>query len=159
MSERCGVPMRGGKMCGRPAGHNGGHKSTQAVTKVVEYNATRYTQNRTRHAEQTRKSKLAVYGLTPEDYDALLFDQAGRCAICRRKPTHSRRLAVDHDHMTGEARGLLCLWCNREIGYLHENVAWLNGAAAYLTSPPSREVFDSPRYHKSAPPRRPSKGE
>lgn len=58
------------------------------------------------------------YGLTGEEYDALFKYQGGRCAICRRKP-RTKRLAVDHDHRTGEVRGLLCAnnenGCNRAV--------------------------------------------
>lgn len=58
------------------------------------------------------------YGLTGEEYDALFRYQGGRCAICRRKP-RTKRLAVDHDHRTGEVRGLLCAnnenGCNRAV--------------------------------------------
>jgi hypothetical protein len=59
-----------------------------------------------------------LYGLTEEDYDALLRFQGGRCYICRRVP-RKKRLAVDHDHRTGEVRGLLCAnneqGCNRAV--------------------------------------------
>lgn len=49
----------------------------------------------------------ATYGITEAQYQRLLAIQGGRCAICQRVP-RNRRLAVDHDHITGEPRGLLC---------------------------------------------------
>lgn len=77
------------------------------------------------------------YNLTPEGYQALLDLQNGRCAVCERKP-RSRRLAVDHDHDTGEVRGLLCTRCNHKmIGAANESSAMLRRAARYLDSPPA----------------------
>jgi hypothetical protein len=55
------------------------------------------------------------FGITLEEYDKMLRQQKGRCAICRRPPkTH--RLSVDHIHGTKIIRGLLCVRCNRGIG-------------------------------------------
>jgi hypothetical protein len=58
------------------------------------------------------------YGITGDEYDELFKYQGGRCFICRRKP-RTKRLAVDHDHRTGEVRGLLCAnnenGCNRAV--------------------------------------------
>ena len=53
---------------------------------------------------------LKTYGITSEQYEALYEAQGGVCYICRRaKGTGRRKLAVDHDHVTGWVRGLLCL--------------------------------------------------
>lgn len=54
------------------------------------------------------------YKITVEDYDRLLKEQGGGCAICGYKPT-GRRLSVDHNHKTGKVRGLLCMLCNKFI--------------------------------------------
>ncbi len=63
------------------------------------------------------------YGITIEDYDRMLVSQGGRCAICRCEPTQIhqksgkvRDLAVDHDHVTGLVRSLLCTDCNTMLG-------------------------------------------
>jgi hypothetical protein len=58
---------------------------------------------------------MRLYGITLKQYDDLLDKQLGLCAICDRKPG-GRRLDVDHDHRTGEIRGLLCHLCNRALG-------------------------------------------
>ena len=70
-------------------------------------------------AASTRKRprkprRAAELGVTPEEYDRLLADQDGKCAIhgCNRTPK-TRRFHVDHDHATGYVRGLLCHWHNR----------------------------------------------
>lgn len=81
-----------------------------------------------------------TYGITLEQYEALLAHQDGRCAVCYGKP-RKRRLAVDHNHKTGEIRGLLCTRCNHKmIGAAHENPVILRRAAEYLESPPARTM-------------------
>lgn len=56
--------------------------------------------------------------------------QGGRCLLCGEvKP-----LAVDHDHVTGAVRGLLCKGCNTGIGLLREDPMLLRAAARYLES-------------------------
>lgn len=100
-------------------------------------------------------ASLRQYGLTPEDYDELLDQQEGRCAICRRKFTPSRRPQIDHDHKTGVVRGLLCSWDNQLLGLVRDNGTWLSQAASYLWSPPAVRYFAPARKHVNAPPERP----
>lgn len=71
------------------------------------------------------------YGIAPEDYEKMYNEQEGVCAICK-KPHGERRLCVDHDHLTGKVRGLLCDGCNLGIGYFRENQAALASAIEYL---------------------------
>jgi len=71
------------------------------------------------------------YGITEEEYDALLAKQEGRCAVCRGIP--ETRMPVDHDHNTGRVRGLLCQNCNRALGLMGDNVEALRRAVAYLS--------------------------
>lgn len=52
------------------------------------------------------------YGVDKDLYNQMLADQAGVCAICKLPPPELRRLHLDHDHVTGKARGLLCAKCN-----------------------------------------------
>jgi hypothetical protein len=79
------------------------------------------------------------YGLFKTDYDNMLDDQNGRCAICqtgiRGTDTNGKRLAFvdhDHDHETKEVRGLLCHACNAGIGLFKESVRRLASAIVYL---------------------------
>ena len=84
-----------------------------------------------------------TYGIDSMEYEEILRFQGERCAICRRKPTGARRLAVDHDHQSGAVRGLLCSGdqgCNRGIGAFHDDVRMVWSAYVYLTSPP-RQVM------------------
>lgn len=75
------------------------------------------------HAEQVRRMNLKrKYGITPLEYDNLLIEQGGKCKICGVSyKKYNRELSVDHDHITGEIRGLLCQRCNTLIGYLEKN--------------------------------------
>jgi hypothetical protein len=77
--------------------------------------------HRIRHPESGRASKLRrAYGITLEEYDAILAAQGGHCAVCDRVcEDNGMRLAVDHDHATGRVRGILCGEHNRMLG---ENV-------------------------------------
>jgi hypothetical protein len=79
------------------------------------------------------------YGITLADYNAKLRAQAHRCAICRRAETvrmkktgDLRRLAVDHDHVTGTVRGLLCHRWNLLVWALEDNHTTLDAIRAYL---------------------------
>lgn len=76
----------------------------------------------------------AKYGITVEEYDAALKLQDGKCACCRSiiKRGRFERLAVDHCHTTGLARGLLCCNCNLGIGLLGDNLKGLKQALDYL---------------------------
>lgn len=74
-----------------------------------------------------------TYGLTLEDYEFLLVSQRGRCTICG-KPDGDQ-LHVDHDHLTGRVRGLLCGNCNRAMGLFHEDAARFEAAGEYLRRP------------------------
>ena len=74
-----------------------------------------------------------VYGLSlPEDAE-ILEAQDNRCAICGGAPkAEGRRLAVDHDHETGQVRGLLCTRCNPGLGFFMHDPERLRNAIAYL---------------------------
>lgn len=72
------------------------------------------------------------FGITPEDYEDMLTDQNGGCAICGVASTR-RRLDIDHDHETGKVRGLLCEKCNRGLGFFKDNIETLKKVIKYLT--------------------------
>lgn len=70
------------------------------------------------------------YGLSRADYDALVASQNSACAICEEVVM----MHVDHCHSTGVVRGLLCIRCNRGLGYFKDTPKFLTRAAAYLAS-------------------------
>lgn len=79
----------------------------------------------------------SVYGLSKEDYFNLLNGQNNLCAICGKKD-EDKVLCVDHDHKTGEVRGLLCNGCNIGLGNLKDDIQILQSAIAYLQKPAKR---------------------
>lgn len=102
--------------------------------------------------------QAARYGWTPgkvrEEWEAVFRAQGGKCAICRRPfrlqiggSGNGRMPATDHNHLTGEIRGLLCggsldpKTCNRMIGFHKDNPQVFRNAAEYLETPPARAVL------------------
>lgn len=73
-----------------------------------------------------------TYGLAPGQYEEMLNLQNGVCAICGYECPTGYRLSVDHNHETGEVRGLLCLYCNRAIGNLRDDPNLADKTASYL---------------------------
>lgn len=73
------------------------------------------------------------YGISLDDYRAMLSSQGGRCAICRGTRTaRGRELAVDHCHKTGRVRGILCVHCNVALGQARDRVDVLRAMIRYL---------------------------
>lgn len=100
----------------------------------VAYNRAHRTANPALYrAKELRKN----FGMEQEDYDRLLNEQFGVCAICERPESIERGgksewLSVDHCHTTGKVRGLLCTQCNHAIGKLDDDPELLRRAIAYL---------------------------
>jgi len=83
---------------------------------------------REKHYERT-------YGITQKEYDQMYLVQGGVCKICRLPPSGQKnRLCVDHDHITGAVRALLCDHCNRGLGFFKDDTRLLNLASDYLRS-------------------------
>jgi len=75
---------------------------------------------------------MRKYGITLEEYDNMLEDQGGCCAICKSTDPLGSRFVVDHNHDTGDVRGLLCKNCNTGIGLLKDSPEVLVSAVDYL---------------------------
>jgi hypothetical protein len=79
-----------------------------------------------------------TFGVSEEWTGFVLGTQGGGCAICGiALALQDRKLHVDHDHVTGKLRGLLCGKCNRGIGLFRDNVSFIDRAKVYLNSPTS----------------------
>lgn len=80
-----------------------------------------------------RQNLKREFGITLEQYNELFTQQKGLCLGCYKHQSEFKRaLAVDHNHVTGKIRGLLCNWCNAGLGQLKENPEILERLAQYL---------------------------
>jgi hypothetical protein len=129
------------------------------IDKVHEYDIKRKAAERDADPEAFRLKKrryelMRNFGITLEQYNELLEKQEGVCFICSKHPDEERKaLAVDHNHTTGEIRGILCYRCNNRIIGRHTDPALLHRAAEYLTQQGSGLFV--PKHKKR--PRRPRK--
>ncbi|GIX05051.1 MAG: recombination endonuclease VII [Planctomycetaceae bacterium] len=87
-----------------------------------------------KHAERRayhQRHRCKKFGITTDDYDQMLEEQEGLCAICGR-PLGSRGQTIDHCHETGRVRGIVHAQCNLVIGNAREDIHVLRGAITYL---------------------------
>ena len=116
------------------------HKNLLALKRKSKYMKNRETElyrneqwrlrNLGKVANRVRKRK---YNLSPEEYIKLYEDQKGCCAICGvHRDTLDKNFAIDHDHITGKVRGLLCRRCNLFLGHVQDSIKLLQKAINYL---------------------------
>jgi hypothetical protein len=89
---------------------------------------------RTNHSYRSKalvRNRERLYGISEDRYTELWAQQGGVCAICL-EDSEKKGLGVDHDHDTGEIRGLLCSQCNGAIGMLRERPDLMQRATDYL---------------------------
>lgn len=78
-------------------------------------------------------SKMKKYGMTPTLYDEMFLSQGNSCGACSTtQPTHKHRFGIDHNHDTGEVRGILCGKCNSALGLLDDSVEKVKGLLMYI---------------------------
>lgn len=107
-------------------------------TKVKAYNAKNPDKKKDQHLREH-------FGISLTDYQEILAKQKGKCAICgstTSKVKIAKYLYVDHDHNTGEIRGLLCNNCNFGIGQFKDDVNLLLKAVEYLEGDHTGKVVD-----------------
>lgn len=79
---------------------------------------------------------LRRYGITLAQYLELLESQGGGCYVCAKtEAEEGKALAVDHDHATGEVRGILCQYCNHRVVGRHRDADKMQRVADYLRGP------------------------
>jgi hypothetical protein len=81
------------------------------------------------------------YGITLEQHNELLRVQGFTCAICKTDTPPNDKWNVDHDHMAGNVRGLLCTHCNWMLGHARDDTGILANAISYLQNPPANAVI------------------
>ena len=97
----------------------------------------KYKQSEKYKVIERRANLKKNYNITLEQYDQMFAVQDGICAICGKPETVKnqygvKRLSIDHNHETGEFRGLLCSSCNFLIGNAKESLLILKSAINYL---------------------------
>ena len=102
-----------------------------------------------RNRDRVRNNQLAKYGITSSDYSRMRESQGNCCAICHRDESDVPRsnyrgsaehaLHVDHCHITGSVRGLLCFNCNALLGKARDSIDILRAAIGYLETAQERE--------------------
>lgn len=120
--------------------------NNQEVKQIIEYSyegkkyRLQYSKD---YREQPLYRKIVIragslqykFGITIDDYNAMFEKQQGRCAVCHKHQSELKRtLDVDHNHITGQIRGLLCSSCNTAIGALEADygIGVLRNAIAYI---------------------------
>jgi hypothetical protein len=116
----------------------------QAIARAKQWrveNIERFRENQRKvrsSPEAKRRAReghlMRKYGLTIDDYERMLIEQDGGCAICGRPPREDISLHVDHDPVSGAVRALLCFKCNNLLGDVGDDSSLLRAAAAYLDS-------------------------
>jgi len=102
------------------------------INNIEEYRKREREQKRIYNPEKRKKNQLKRdYGITLEIYKEMFNKQNGRCAICKNE---FKTLCVDHDHLTGKIRGLLCHKCNLILGYSGDNIIILKNSIKYLNN-------------------------
>lgn len=100
------------------------HKKEIAIRSKTYYEA---------HREEMKARKRELnYSLSKTEFDALLKDQGNVCAICGKSEWKGRGPQVDHDHLTGKVRGILCYACNIALGLIGDNSKTARALVAYL---------------------------
>ena len=112
-------------------GHNSVCKECKRLEAKVYYvgNSTDILKRQKKHQ---RREILRKYNITEADYALMLNKQHGLCAICGKPPKKNKVLAVDHSHVTGKVRGLLCKRCNFMLGLANDDPSILKASLVYL---------------------------
>ena len=109
-------------------------KPEQKIKSAI-YNKT----YRATHQAETRAKLIKRYGLSVAEYAAMLKSQNGACAICYGTHNNNHALCIDHDHMTGKIRGLVCHDCNVALGMIGDDPEVARSIITYLEKYRSRE--------------------
>jgi hypothetical protein len=115
-----------------PQGHDGLRYATQYGGSCVHCRRIKERAKKRTPQQERKRDLRRNYAMTVELYDALLKAQGGTCAICDEVCPSGKRLAVDHDHVTDDIRGLLCMECNTGLGKFRDSPIALRYAADYV---------------------------
>lgn len=126
-----------------------GTNITKAVMETLNYickncNTIKAREYRKANPQKYLKNQLSTYNLSVDSYNILLEAQNHVCAICEKPPgvnPRQTRLCVDHCHISGKVRFLLCDQCNRALGMLGDTKKSIMKVIKYLERPDARELI------------------
>jgi len=99
----------------------------------LEKNRTYAREYGRKNPQRARDRLFKKYGITAQQYDEMFQKQNGGCAICgKEKNGKKMNFVIDHNHLTGNVRALLCTQCNAGIGNFMDSPSLLRQAAVYL---------------------------
>lgn len=136
--SRCGGPLDGRhkSYCRACAAEYARQNRAKRGDKARKYSREYRKQYLAKYPEKrVQYARKSSYGLTNDEFIAMFTAQSGRCAICHTPLVEGKGkdcLAIDHDHVTGEVRGLLCQGCNSLLGYAQDSSSILFSAIQYL---------------------------
>lgn len=114
------------------------YRQTEKGRKVQNLATANWRRAHPEEADKIRRTAYLkkYYGITYDDYQALLEKGNYACWICKKpQEKFQKNLSVDHDHTTGEVRGLLCYTCNRNLIGKHRDPNLFLAAYEYLIAP------------------------
>jgi len=114
------------------------HKQWRLIhkDKIKSYNK-KYVRKRqyfpNRNKQKVHQNNIKRYGITTIQYEQMLLKQNNNCAICDKSSfDFKRRLHIDHNHSSGQIRGLLCVNCNHGLSIIERNNSFFDKAKLYL---------------------------
>jgi Recombination endonuclease VII len=113
----------------------GGKRGAQCKTCRNTRQRAYYALDPARYSAYNRKQHYSALGMTDVQFQAMVVEQNGLCALCKKPPEGKRNSAVlhfDHNHKTGVARRPLCSHCNRGLGCFGDDPELLRLAADYI---------------------------
>lgn len=126
------------------------YDSARAVERTEKWrkaNPERYADYRREYQSRPERKRAMrdlyyrrTFGISADEFDELLEEQGGGCAICGKPPDRAGGMHLDHDHETGVIRGILCQPCNHAVGLFQDNPDLLEKAARYLRSAEERRL-------------------
>lgn len=118
-------------------------KTAEQRKKMNEYQRVYRQKNLKKVKEDARVRHLKrKFDMKASEYEEILAAQGGVCAICKNYCATGNSLAVDHDHQTGQIRGLLCKNCNTGLGLFKDDKDLLDSAKLYLINNSYKEVYN-----------------
>ena len=135
-----------------------GRRGRRRICKSCDYEAAVFRKKNS-PPERNYSHIRRTYGIDKAGFIELVSLSGGKCMICDReldlttRTNQPNKLQIDHDHVTGKVRGILCFSCNTALGKMQDSPETLKKAARYLENPPdipSRDRYLSAKEHGDA---------